>query len=103
MQLRRVLPIAVMVLSATAVSCRAGRHTALRARTWLIGFRHNPAGGSKVVDRFEPMSVDVIKEAARRNGIRLRWVWAPEGPDRALSARKVDLWPLFSIRPERGR
>ena len=42
---------------------------------------------------------DVIREASRRSGVKLKWVVRPEGPSRALSAKAVDLWPLLSIQP----
>ena len=41
---------------------------------------------------------EIIQEAARRVGIRLEWQLLKEGPTAALSARKVDLWPLLLIR-----
>src|SRR5260221_11326790 len=40
-------------------------------------------------------TVDVIREAARKSGIDLRWVNCPEGPQKALRAGKVDIWPLL--------
>ena len=40
-------------------------------------------------------AVAILKEAARRRGIRLRWSIEKEGPDLALAAGKVDLWPLL--------
>jgi len=46
-------------------------------------------------------TVDVIREAARRKGIRLELVTALEGPDLAFAAGKVDVWPLLTDVPER--
>jgi diguanylate cyclase (GGDEF)-like protein/PAS domain S-box-containing protein len=46
-------------------------------------------------------SKEVITEAARRRGIPVEWVVAPEGPDAALASGKVDVWPLVTILPER--
>ena len=40
-------------------------------------------------------AVAILNEAARRRGIRLRWSIEKEGPDLALAAGKVDLWPLL--------
>lgn len=45
------------------------------------------------------MVADVIQEAARRSGVKLRWRLTPEGPSRALTAQTVDLWPLLSVQP----
>jgi signal transduction histidine kinase/CheY-like chemotaxis protein len=42
----------------------------------------------------EGMAAEVIKEAARRCGIRLRWVLRRDGPLRAVTSKPVDLWPL---------
>jgi signal transduction histidine kinase/CheY-like chemotaxis protein len=46
-------------------------------------------------------TIDTIREAAKRSGIRLQWVLAPEGPDAAMAAHKVDLWPLLADLPRR--
>jgi signal transduction histidine kinase/ActR/RegA family two-component response regulator len=40
---------------------------------------------------------EMVQEAARRAGIRLEWHLLKEGPTAALSAGRVDLWPLLSI------
>ncbi len=45
-------------------------------------------------------AVDVLKEAARRRGIRLQWVVA-DGPRSGLTSGKVDMWPLMAATPER--
>lgn len=48
------------------------------------------------------LAVDVLNEAARRTGIRLRWVPLHDIPlEEALKKRVVDLWPLVGITPER--
>lgn len=44
---------------------------------------------------------DVLNEAAARAGIQLEWVPAKEGPDKALAAKRVDLWPIIGQMPER--
>jgi signal transduction histidine kinase/ActR/RegA family two-component response regulator len=41
-------------------------------------------------------TVDVIREAARKRGITLHWILCPEGPQKALNAGRVDIWPLLS-------
>jgi len=45
------------------------------------------------------MISDVIEHAARRSGVRLRWMSLSEGPTRALASGKTDLWPLLSLQP----
>ena len=47
--------------------------------------------------------VQMIKLAAERAGIRLKWVRVQEGPDAAFAAHKVDLWPLVGQTPARER
>jgi len=49
--------------------------------------------------RISGMSGELVAEAARRSGIRLRWELHKEGPTRALTNKSVDLWPLLSIQP----
>jgi signal transduction histidine kinase len=47
------------------------------------------------------ISVDLVNEAARRRGIALEWVYWPDSSESALKSKKVDLWPLITITPER--
>jgi diguanylate cyclase (GGDEF)-like protein/PAS domain S-box-containing protein len=48
------------------------------------------------------LAVDVLNEAARRSGIRLRWVPVQDVPlDDLLKRRVVDMWPLVGVTPER--
>ncbi|MBI4877922.1 MAG: hypothetical protein HY822_25100, partial [Acidobacteria bacterium] len=66
-----------------------------RDRVYRMGFDHSPPGQMVGPDgRPRGMMIDVIREAARRRGIRLEWVQAPEGPDHALGSGKVHLWPI---------
>ena len=73
-------------------------------RTLRIGFRNappdhfrdehgNPAG----------TAVEVMETAARRKGINLEWVYSPQGPEKALTTGKVDLWPILGDTVERRR
>jgi len=43
---------------------------------------------------------DVIVEAARRRGIRLKWEVLPSGPGPSLAEKKTELWPLLAHQPE---
>ena len=45
----------------------------------------------------EGMVAEIINEAADRSGIRLRWVMRREGPFRALTDERVELWPLLAV------
>jgi signal transduction histidine kinase/ActR/RegA family two-component response regulator len=46
------------------------------------------------------MVADVIQEASRRSGVKLKWVLQPAGPSSSMKAKSVDLWPLLSIQPQ---
>ena len=41
------------------------------------------------------LAVEILNEAARRCGIRLRWVYVPSRGTEAVAADTVDLWPLM--------
>jgi diguanylate cyclase (GGDEF)-like protein len=48
------------------------------------------------------LAVDVLSEAARRSGIRIRWVLTTNLPlDEALASRKAQMWPAVAATPER--
>jgi PAS domain S-box-containing protein len=71
-------------------------------RVYVIGWQNSPPFQEQAADGSPTgLAVDLVRDAARRRGIRLRWAWCPEGPEPALFKRKVDLWPLITITPER--
>src|SRR5215510_10159560 len=47
------------------------------------------------------LAVELVREAARRRGVRLEWVRQTSGAEVALRNSTVDLWPLLTITPER--
>ena len=47
------------------------------------------------------MAVELVREAARRRGISLEWVRWSNSSESALRSKRVDLWPLITITPER--
>jgi ABC-type amino acid transport substrate-binding protein len=49
------------------------------------------------------LSVDLVREAARRRGIDLQWVFWHDSSESALRKKAVDLWPLITITPERRK
>jgi PAS domain S-box-containing protein len=49
------------------------------------------------------LAIDVVREAARRRGIRLQWIHKPEGGEAALRGQTVDLWPFLTVTPERTK
>jgi signal transduction histidine kinase/ActR/RegA family two-component response regulator len=44
-------------------------------------------------------AVDVLNEAARRAGIRLEWVYCPNGSRKPLTDGQIDFWPVGYYRP----
>jgi signal transduction histidine kinase len=71
-------------------------------RTYRIGFENSPPIHFIGKDgRPTGLAVDLVSQAARRRGIRLQWLVVPESSEAALKAKKVDLWPMMTIRPER--
>jgi signal transduction histidine kinase/AmiR/NasT family two-component response regulator len=73
-------------------------------REFRIGYHHSPP--YQMVDeegRPTGPAPELIQEAARRVGIRLRWVRVDAGPDEAFARELVDLWPLVAATAERRR
>ena len=56
-------------------------------------------------DNGEPtgIAVELVREAARRRGIRLEWVYRQDSSAAALRGGYVYLWPIMTITPERAR
>src|SRR5205823_7148315 len=65
---------------------RIGVDQAAPYQSWVEGY--GPVG----------FTVDVITAAARQHGITLQWTFCPEGPQKALRAGRVDVWPLLASR-----
>ncbi len=89
-----------IVLAAGAIYFR---HANRRIPTTLrAGFRNHSLSADLTPEgRVDALSVEVVSSAARRAGVRLQWVECPEGPDRALRANKIDIWPMATVLPER--
>ncbi|HBY64093.1 MAG TPA: hypothetical protein DEH78_30085, partial [Solibacterales bacterium] len=93
---------AVLALVAGIAFYRVTSLSRLRARTYRIGINYNPpyqyfqADGS-----IGGAAVEVLTEAARRARVRLDWRIHNEGPDDALRAKSVDLWPIAADLPAR--
>ncbi|MBS1856024.1 MAG: PAS domain S-box protein [Acidobacteria bacterium] len=48
------------------------------------------------------MAVEVVRQAAQRAGVRLEWVYE-QNAEEALRQGRIDLYPLFTVTPERLR
>lgn len=67
-----------------------------------VGAQHSPPW--YYAQPGEPLSgptCDLVNEAARRIGLRIRWVVDQAGPEHALGAGQADIWPLAGIVPHR--
>jgi len=105
---RRSLPLVAtaLVVAAAAAAWQSARgwRPGVPNRTLVIGFEHNPPyqianpSGSP-----SGLVIDTVAEAARRQGLALRWQETSGGPEKALTSGAFDLWPLVTDLPERRR
>src|SRR5215469_11346449 len=67
-------------------------------RTYVIGWDVDPPD-QIATKSGEPTGfvVELVREAAKRRGIRLKWVEHPESSEAALRSKAVDLWPMMTI------
>jgi len=94
--------VCLAVLITTVLCCVEIRHREFGKQIYRIGFDNNPPQHFLGKDgKPEGLAVDLVNEAAKRRGIRLQWMLEPESSEAALKAKKVDLWPMMTIRPER--
>jgi signal transduction histidine kinase/CheY-like chemotaxis protein len=74
----------------------------LGGRTFRIGYEQSPPTQYVTADGGPSGApIDIVREAARRRGIRLIWVHSYVGAERSLSSRETDLWPILSSLPWR--
>src|SRR5437763_6718981 len=89
--------------SATYVGSRLVRPRIVD-RVYTIGWQNTPPFQQRAEDGSPAgLAIDLVRDAARRRGIRLQWVWYPDSSEAALRDHKVDLWPLITITPERQK
>ena len=68
-----------------------------------IGFEHNPPVQIRKDGGFAGLAVETVNEAARRAGVRLKWVDTGTSSDEAFQKGLVDLWPLMADLPDRRK
>ena len=103
MDVSRLLAVSVAAAVITLGMGYLCRHRVEYSRTYRIGYEESPP--RQMLDaqgRPYGPSVDILREAARRAGIKLEWVHVLTGPDRGLSEGVVDLWPVLNQLPERS-
>jgi PAS domain S-box-containing protein len=95
------IALAIVVCAAVMGWLRL-RQPSFAKRVYSIGWMVSPPFQTRGDDG-QPagLSVDLVREAARRRGIDLRWVFWQESSELALRKKAVDLWPLITITPER--
>src|SRR5215471_11802662 len=73
-------------------------------RIYIIGWDVDPPDQIPT-ESGEPtgFAVELVREAAKRRGIRLKWVLRPESSEAALRNKAVDLWPMMTITEERKK
>jgi PAS domain S-box-containing protein len=95
--------IAVLLVAILAVLIQVRReHSA--PRVFVIGWERTPPTQIEGPNG-EPIgyTTELIQEAARRRGIRLKWVEHRHNADGALTNRLVDLWSRLNVTEERKR
>jgi signal transduction histidine kinase/CheY-like chemotaxis protein len=102
--LRRCGWAAVSALTVLAILlfAHAFRGPDLHGRSFRIGYEDSPPVQSVMANGLPSgVSIDIVREAARRRGIQLIWVRSYVGAEKSLRAKEVDLWPVFSEWPWR--
>jgi signal transduction histidine kinase/CheY-like chemotaxis protein len=74
----------------------------LRGRTFRIGYEESrPTQFIAPDGSAAGATIDILREAARRRGIKLEWFHSYVGAERSLSSGETDLWPILSDLPWR--
>jgi two-component system cell cycle sensor histidine kinase/response regulator CckA len=98
-----IVLISLAVTVVGVVTWKGNGWRILEDRVYRIGWNPDPPFQAEdLKGQATGLAVELVREAARRRGVRLEWVRQPGGPDGALRDRKVDLWPLITIIPERS-
>jgi signal transduction histidine kinase/CheY-like chemotaxis protein len=100
------LAIGVLSVSAASGAVFAVWHFVDQIRDFdrplKIGFQTSPPYHFPDKDgRPSGPAVDLIRVAAQRRKIPLKWIYSAGGPDQALSTGSVDLWPVVAELPNR--
>jgi signal transduction histidine kinase len=99
--LKWIITFSLVLAFTVVVGWMAVWQSKVEDRVYRIGFENSPPIHFIGKDgRATGLAVELVAEAARRRGIRLEWLVAPDS-EAALKAKRVDLWPMMTIRPER--
>ncbi|HTS63745.1 MAG TPA: ATP-binding protein [Candidatus Acidoferrales bacterium] len=86
-----------------ALWCFVPRVPPVPQRPLRIGFEENPPVQVRAGTGYSGLGVEIVREAARRSGIRLQWIETGTSSEAALRRGLVDLWPLMVDLPERRK
>jgi ABC-type amino acid transport substrate-binding protein len=103
MRIRKVSPLALLVVALLLiVALLPVIRITPENHTYIIGWDVDPPD-QVATNSGEPtgFAVELVREAAKRRGIRLRWVLRPESSEAALRSKVVDLWPMMVITEDR--
>jgi len=96
------LAIAILTMLIAGLSVAKFRRPSPRGKTFRMGYEESrPAQYVKADGSPAGAVIDIIREAARRRGIKLLWVHSYKGAEPSLIAGETDLWPIFSDLPWR--
>jgi PAS domain S-box-containing protein len=91
-----------LLAAAGALVWSALQHRKPEDRVYRIGWYPDPPFQAADPDGHATgLAIELVREAAKRRGIRLDWIRQTGGADAALRERRVDLWPLLTLIPER--
>jgi signal transduction histidine kinase/DNA-binding response OmpR family regulator len=101
-RLRRYYALAAIGVVCVALASFYAWRSHQLPRVLRAGTRNNSLSTALNIEgRVDLLAVEVLSTAARRMGIHLIWVDCPEGPEKVLISKKVDLWPLAMVLPFR--
>ena len=97
-RLRRYYALAAIGVVCVALASFYAWRSHQLPRVLRAGTRNNSLSTALNIEgRVDLLAVEVLSTAARRMGIHLIWVDCPEGPEKVLISKKVDLWPLAMV------
>jgi PAS domain S-box-containing protein len=100
--LKWIIPAGLMAVISGIALWITVRHPRPEDRVYKIGWESDPPFQAAGADgKPTGMAIELVKEAARRRGIRLEWLLVSGSSEASLRSRTVDLWPLITITPER--
>ncbi len=97
---KNLLIVAGLATVAGILAFASFQHEAMLARTYRIGYSDIPPimvhNQNQAPTGF---AIDTANEAAKIAGIKLQWVYFPEGAELAMTRGKAELWPYIHNTP----